>query len=136
MALRKAPLEKDFQRRVMRDLRRLPKSWWHKVNDRVATGVLDVHGGVNGLSVVIELKTRSKLTKIQLYNLEKAHAANCQAFVGVPENWPDIYAFLWCLVNLPPPPIGGLNKPERIPHWTRPPVPRKKKAPALTGAAS
>ncbi len=115
----------------MRDLRRLPKSWWFKINDRATTGILDILGGVNGLSVVIELKTRSKLTKIQLHNLEKAHQAKCQSFVAVPENWADIYAYLWCLVNLPPPPIEGLRKPDRIPNWTRPPVPRKRKTPAV-----
>lgn len=124
------PLEKDFQKRVMRDLRRVPYSWWQKTNDRVSIGVLDIHGGVNGYSVVIELKTRSILTLKQFDNIEKAHGARCQSFVATPENWEEIYLFIRSLATIPAPPIASLRKPARVPLWTLP-RPKKKKSPAV-----
>jgi hypothetical protein len=123
---KKAPLETTLQDRVMRDLRKLRKSWWVKINDSVTAGILDIHGGINGYSVVIELKTKSKLSHLQYYNLEKAHAAECQSFVVVPENWAEVYKFLQSLLLIAPPAIASLRKPARIPIWTLP-APRKKR---------
>ena len=104
----------------MRDLQRIPKSWWQKINDRVSIGVLDIHGGINGYSVVIELKTRSQLTPLQYHNLEKADRANCQSFVCTPENWAEVYAYLRRMVDITPPQVEALRKPARIPIWTIP----------------
>ena len=115
-----APKESVFQDRVMRDLRKIPKSWWQKINDRVSIGVADIHGGVNGYSVVIELKTKYRLTPLQYRTLEKADRAGCQSFCATPENWAEIYAFLLSLAEIPPPPVASLRKPARIPIWTLP----------------
>jgi hypothetical protein len=122
--MRQAPLEKDFQKRVMGDLRRLPRSWFEKINDRATVGIPDVVGAINGYSVLIELKTKTKLSKIQHYKLEKADRAGCQSFVATPHNWAEIYQFLKSMLELQPPPVSQLFKPARIPQWCLPAQPR------------
>lgn len=128
-----APRESVFQDKVMRDLRTIPKSWWEKINDRVTIGVPDILGGINGYSIVIELKTRSKLTRLQLHKLEVAHRSGCQSFVVTPENWFEVFAFLKSMVHMPAPAIASMRKPARIPLWTLPPpkktLPAKKTSP-------
>ncbi len=126
--MRKPPLEKDFQKRFLARLRQIPLSWFFKINDRATTGILDILGGVNGYSFVIELKTRSKLTRLQLKNLQRAQAANCQSFVATPENAEEILAYVASFVHLPPPPVAGLRRPAPMPLWCIP-GPRKRKGP-------
>lgn len=122
--LKNAPLESTFQDKVLKELRKIPKSWWQKINDRVAVGVADIFGAVNGYCVVIELKTRSKLTRLQLHNLEIADRTNCQSFCMTPENFKEIISFLHQLADIAPPAVSCLRKPARIPIWTLPPAPR------------
>lgn len=122
--LRKAPLEKHFQDKVMRELRKIPKSWWFKINDRATVGIPDILGAVNGYSVLIELKTKEKLTPIQLYHLERADQACSQSFVATPGNWAEVLHFIQGLSQLQPPPVAQLRKPARIPLWCMPSVPR------------
>lgn len=123
---RDAPRETAFQDRVMRDLRKVPTSWWEKINDRVTIGILDILGGVNGYSFVIELKTKSQLTVKQYSNLQKADRANCQSFCATPENWEEIYSYIWSFTKIAPPHVASLRKPARIPLWTIPPKLRER----------
>lgn len=88
------PYEKDFQRDVLKKLRLIPNSYWTKINDRVTVGLPDLFGSVGGWAVVIELKTRSKVSKIQAYTLRKIAVTGAHAFVVNPSNWNDVYAFL------------------------------------------
>jgi Holliday junction resolvase len=84
------PLEKDFQRLVLKRLREIRGSWWVKINDRVTSGLPDIIGCVAGIFIAIELKTKSKVTALQAYTLKKIDAANGQTFVVNPENWPQV----------------------------------------------
>lgn len=95
------PYEKDFQRAVLKKLRLIPKSWWTKINDRVTVGLPDLFGSVAGFAVVIELKTRSKVTKIQAYTLRQIGNTGAHAFVVTPSNFDEVYAFLLELSQVP-----------------------------------
>lgn len=88
------PLEKDFQAAYLKRLRLIPNSWWTKINDRVTVGLPDLFGFVCGWGVVLELKTRSKVTKIQAYTLRKIGETGAHSFVVTPENADQVYAFL------------------------------------------
>lgn len=131
-----APAEKDFQTRVLKQLRRLPKSFWFKINDRATVGIPDILGGVNGYVVAIELKTKERLTRIQHYHLETIDRAACQSFTVTPGNWFEVYAFVASLLTIPPPPIAQLRKPARIPIWCLPASPRWQKPAALVEPAA
>lgn len=127
--LRQGPLEKEFQKRVLKDLRRLPRSFWFKINDRTTIGIPDIVGGINGYAVLVELKTKSRLTGIQHWHLEKADQARCQSFVATPQNWAEVYSFIESLLTIQPPAIAQLRKPARIPLWCLPSLPRWEKKP-------
>lgn len=95
------PYEKDFQASYLRRLRLIPQSWWLKTNDRVTIGLPDLFGFVAGWGVVIELKTRSKVTKIQAYTLGKIAKTGAHAFVVTPDNADEVYAFILELSSTP-----------------------------------
>lgn len=95
-------LEKDFQRFVLIQLRKIPNSFWVKINDRYTSGIPDILGCVAGIFVGLELKTKSKVTAIQAYTLRKIDRANGQAFVVNPENWKKVYALLLKMSELCP----------------------------------
>lgn len=95
------PLEKDFQTAYLKRLRLIPNSWWTKINDRVTVGLPDLFGSVAGYAVVIELKTRSKVSKIQAYTLKKIGQTGAHAFVVTPDNADDVYSFLLELSQTP-----------------------------------
>lgn len=96
------PLERDFQRAVLKKLREIPASWWVKINDKVTCGLPDIVGCVAGVFIAIELKTKSKVTALQAYTLRKIDGANGQTFVATPENWAEVYAYLVKLSKLSP----------------------------------
>ena len=87
-------LEKDFQARVLKKLRELPRSYFYKVNDRTTAGIPDIIGCLNGIFIGIELKTKSKVTPIQAYHLRKITEAMGQAFVVTPGNFKEVFEFL------------------------------------------
>lgn len=88
------PLEKDFQRAVLKKLRTISGSWWIKLNDRVTCGLPDIIGCVAGIFIAIELKTKSKVTALQAYTLRKIDCANGQTFVVRPDNWNDVFELI------------------------------------------
>jgi len=93
--------EKDFQREVLKKLRLIPNSWWTKINDRVTIGLPDIFGSVGGYAVVLELKTRSKVTRIQAYTLKKIGQTGAIALVVCPANWDDVFSFLLEVSQMP-----------------------------------
>lgn len=95
------PYEKDFQAAFLKRLRLIPRSWWTKINDRVTVGLPDLFGSVGGKAVVIELKTRSKVSKIQAYTLRKIGNTGAHAFVVTPDNADEVYSFLLELSQAP-----------------------------------
>lgn len=88
------PLEKDFQRYVLKKLREIPCSFWVKINDRATIGLPDILGCVSGVFFGLELKTRSRVTGIQAYTLRKIDDAGGQAFVVNPNNFAEVLAFI------------------------------------------
>jgi hypothetical protein len=88
------PYEKDFQTAFLKKLRMIPKSWWMKCNDRVTVGLPDIFGFVGPYGGVLELKTRSKVTKIQAYTLGRIAKTGAFAFVVTPDNADEVYAYL------------------------------------------
>lgn len=99
--MRDLPLESEFQAVVLKKLRLIPHSWWVKLNDRVTIGLPDIIGSVVGFCVVIELKTRSKVSKIQAHTLRKIAETGAHSFVVNPNNWDEVYAFLLELSQKP-----------------------------------
>jgi hypothetical protein len=81
------PYEKDFQKMVLKRLRTIPYSYWAKINDRTTIGLPDVWGCVAGQFVVIELKSRSKLTAIQKRTMNKIRRASGVSIQMTPENF-------------------------------------------------
>lgn len=88
------PLEKDFQRAVLKKLRLIPESWWTKVNDRVTIGLPDILGCVRGNFVALELKTKSKVTKLQAHTLSRIERARGWAYVVTPHNFEQVLEYL------------------------------------------
>lgn len=87
-------LEKVFQTKVLKILRKLPHSYWIKINDRVTVGLPDIVGVIRGHYVAIELKTQSKLTKLQAHTLKQMQNAGARAHVMTPSNSLEIIAEL------------------------------------------
>lgn len=80
-------LEKDFQTKVLKWLRlNFYASWWMKANDRTTIGVPDIIGGMEGLFIALELKTTSRVSRIQAHTLLKINQENV-AFIVTPNNW-------------------------------------------------
>lgn len=100
------PLEKDFQRAVLKKLRDISGSWWVKINDRVTVGLPDLIGCVSGVFVAIELKTKTKVTALQAHTLRRITRSGGQAFVVNPDNWNEVYALILKIAAL-----GGPESP-------------------------
>ena len=83
-------LEKTLQTKVLKQLRLLPCSHWIKLNDRATIGLPDIIGCVGGQYVAIELKTQTKLTKLQAHTLKKMQGAGAVTYVVYPKTWPDV----------------------------------------------
>lgn len=86
--------EADFQDRCLRRLRALPGTYWFKLNDKTTIGMPDIVGSINGQFVAIELKTKTKVSKIQQYTLDKIEAAGGLAYVVKPENFDHVFISL------------------------------------------
>lgn len=88
----KTLLEKNFQRRVQKQLKLLPKTWFCKISDRAKSGIPDIIACINGTFVAMELKRseKEKATPLQLYTLEQIHNAFGYSKVVTPGNWDEI----------------------------------------------
>lgn len=115
-------LERNFQTKVLKRLRKLQRSWWVKINDNATVGLPDIIGCVNGIFVAIELKTNSKLTEIQHYTLERLDSvAGAESFVATPDNFDEIFNYIEGISHVDfVPPSRFVRKPARIPLWTLP----------------
>jgi len=88
--------ESNFKVRVQKDLKQLDNVWFVKTNNVSLLGIPDLLLSVQGFFVALELKkdTKSKISKIQLYNIDTLTRKGSWAFVTYPENWPEIYSYL------------------------------------------
>ena len=87
--------EAKFQDKVMKELRKLPNSWFYKTHDMVTVGVPDIIGCVNKRFVALELKApKGKPTPIQLHTLDKIRIGGGVARIVYPHEWPSVYETL------------------------------------------
>lgn len=88
----KTILEKNFQRKVQKDLKLMPDCWFYKAADRSRSGIPDIIACINGTFVALELKRseKEKATPLQLYTLDEINNAGGYQAVACPENWAEI----------------------------------------------
>lgn len=80
-------LESDFQDWLLKKLRKIPRSKWIKVNDKVTSGIPDIHGSVNGFYVTAELKIPgNNATPLQAYNILEYQQTGARAYVLYPKD--------------------------------------------------
>lgn len=78
-------LETDFQDWLLKKLRKIPRTKWVKINDKVTAGIPDIYGCVNSFSVVIELKiSGNSLSPLQEFTLEEYKNAGGIAYCLYP----------------------------------------------------
>jgi hypothetical protein len=82
--------ETSFKEKVLKDLRKLPKSWWVKTQQVSISGTPDILGCLDGKFIAIELKRslKASISPLQEYNLKLISAVACGVgIVTSPENW-------------------------------------------------
>lgn len=80
-----------FKERVQRDLERVPKLWFTKVQQVVIQGTPDFLICANGLFIGLELKIPSgKLSELQKFNLDRIEKSGGLSFVAMPDTWEEI----------------------------------------------
>ena len=96
------PLEKHFQRDFLKRIRKLKRSCFFKLNDATTIGLPDIIGTLNTFSIAIELKTKSKTTGTQRYNLTHLDHAGSLSLVVSPANADQAFSILERLSTLKP----------------------------------
>jgi hypothetical protein len=72
-------------------LKRIPKCWVFKTNERSVCGIPDLIGLINGKFFALELKVGyNKATNLQLYTLNQIIKAGGLAYVVYPENLDEV----------------------------------------------
>jgi len=97
------PSERAFVGTLMKELKRIPNSWWYKIPDPVRCpkcGIaglgnkrpFDIVGTVNGYSIALEAKASIKLkaSDHQVANLYLMEAAGGYSTIVAPENKAEI----------------------------------------------
>lgn len=75
----------------MRELKKIPDSWFTKIQQVSIIGTPDILGCVSGKFVAIELKTDTgKLSKLQEYNLDEITKAKGLALVCTESNMNEV----------------------------------------------
>lgn len=79
--------ETKFKEKVLKELAKIPKTWWVKAQMVAVRGIPDLLICCNGKFVVWELKMPgNKATKLQEHNLELARNAGAISRVVYPTN--------------------------------------------------
>jgi len=74
--------ETRLKSQILTYLKKIPRSWWYKSNDRFTAGLPDIMGVIAGKFIAIELKMpNGKVTKLQKYTIEKITQAGGKARV-------------------------------------------------------
>jgi hypothetical protein len=84
--------ESLFQKRVLRDLKKLPHSWILKTQEKTRRGVPDILMCLGGYFVALELKAsqKSNIAPIQAYEITQIQHSGGRAYIAYPENWNEI----------------------------------------------
>ena len=94
--------ETRFKIKVLKKLKKLPRSWWYKTVAVSVAGIPDVIGCLNGMFVALELKPENRApTLLQSFVLAKIREAGGYARVLHPENLEDVLHDLQSLVDDP-----------------------------------
>lgn len=85
-----------LKEKCLTDLRKLPNSWWVKIQQVVIRGTPDILGVINGRFVAIELKSDARDVsdsrfKLQKFNLDMIERAGGLTFVAHPDNWEQVF---------------------------------------------
>lgn len=93
--------ETTFKNRIRPLLDILPNTFCEKIQQVGISGTPDLLLCVAGLFVAMELKkdSKSNITRLQLYKLQKIYAAGGIGLIVSPENWELIYDRIKCIAN-------------------------------------
>jgi hypothetical protein len=85
-------LEKNFQKKVLNFLSRLPNTYYHKHQAGSIAGIPDIIACINGLFIALELKASksNKPTDLQRYTLAKINHSKGFGLLVYPENFDEI----------------------------------------------
>lgn len=88
--------ESLFQPALLKELNKIPGSWWVKISQRSLNGTPDILGHVAGYFVAIEVKKdkSEKPTKLQQVTLNRIAKRGAFSFLVAPENAQSILDFL------------------------------------------
>lgn len=82
--------ETILKEKVLRDLRKIPNTWWEKINQVSIRGTPDILGSLVGQFVAIELKTDTgNLDPLQAHKLDEIKKTSAISIVVRPHSWPD-----------------------------------------------
>lgn len=87
--------ETKFKVKVLAELRKIPCSYWQKLNDRTTAGLPDLIGCYRGHFFAIELKSgKPKASPLQRQVLDYIENAGGHAFVMSPENFKEVLGII------------------------------------------
>lgn len=95
--------ETRFKEHVIKDLKKLPNTWFSKIQQVVICGIPDILLSINGKFVALELKASKKevVSPLQQWELESIASSGGLAFITYPENWDNTYDYLKKLADVP-----------------------------------
>ena len=102
--------EAIFRDRAMGILKKLPNTWFTRIEQQTIRGTPDVLGCVNGAFVALEFKSsqEANVTQLQILNLQNIDKSGGMAFVVYPENFNEVFQTIKDLSN------GGNNAYTKI----------------------
>lgn len=92
--------ETIFKEKAIERLKKIPCSYWVKIQQVALRGVPDLLGVVDGRAIAIELKVSAKVDTLQHYVLRQYEKAGAYARVMTPDNIDDIIRDLIGMVSL------------------------------------
>lgn len=78
--------ETKFKEKALQELRKVPSSYFEKIQQVAIRGTPDILGVVAGLSVVLELKVDAPIEKLQTYKTKKWQRAGAYVKILTPDN--------------------------------------------------
>lgn len=82
--------ETKFKIKFRKELDKIPKSYFEKIQQRALRGTPDILGVVNGYAVAIELKVDAPIETLQTHKLRSWGAAGARVFVATPKNQEEV----------------------------------------------
>lgn len=87
--------ETKFKERVLKDLKKLERIWYKKLQERSRRGILDILICLKGRFIVIELKIDGEVpTPLQKNTAKEISHAGGITFAATPSSWEQDYEIL------------------------------------------